>query len=43
MFQGRLVEEWGILQEVFLDENNVELKLDRHYYTIQATSGYESL
>jgi hypothetical protein len=32
MFQGRLVKEWGILQEAFLDENNGELKLDRRYY-----------
>jgi hypothetical protein len=33
MFQGRLVKEWGILQEEFLEEHNGELKLDRRYYT----------
>jgi hypothetical protein len=33
LFQGRLVKEWSILQEAFLDSHNDKLKLDRRYYT----------
>jgi hypothetical protein len=33
IFQGRLVHEWGNLQEAFLVTNNAELKLNRRHYT----------
>ena len=33
IFQGRLVTNWAILQEDFLETNNATLKLDRRYST----------
>jgi hypothetical protein len=33
LFQGRLVTNWGRLQEQFLQIYQAELKLDRRYYT----------
>ena len=33
IFQGRLVTNWAILQEDFLETNNSEFKLDRRYHT----------
>jgi hypothetical protein len=33
LFQGRLVQDWSRLQEEFLEDNNTDLKPDRHYYT----------
>jgi hypothetical protein len=31
LFQGRLVKDWGQLQEDFIENNNETLKLDRRY------------
>jgi hypothetical protein len=33
LFQGRLVKDWSILQEEFLETHNAEMKLDRRYYS----------
>jgi hypothetical protein len=33
LFQGRLVKDWGQLQEAFIEINNETLKLDRRYYS----------
>jgi hypothetical protein len=33
LFQGRLVKDWGQLQEGFIEKNNATLKLDRRYYS----------
>jgi hypothetical protein len=33
LFQGRLVKEWGQLQEAFLARNHSTMKLDRRYYS----------
>jgi hypothetical protein len=33
LFQGRLVSDWGHLQEAFLHANNDTLNLDRRYFT----------
>jgi hypothetical protein len=33
LFQGRLVKEWSILQDAFLESHKKEFKIDRRYYT----------
>jgi hypothetical protein len=33
LFQGRLVKEWGQLQEAFLPRHHSTMKLDRRYYS----------
>jgi hypothetical protein len=32
LFQGRLVSDWSILQEEFLEEHSAEMKLDRRHF-----------